>query len=164
MKKKRGLRRYYRNLENSFNPDSLDFEGEKNWFDLFHFHIDNTGLGNKSWKSRTQHLDALFIIAEKVEDKLKTIDKPFQFWIEIYENDSWDDSVYIHTENPNQTVFPTSLTFDSNVEVSNTELEKYLLKKEYIIKTKKLLEDDKPILCYFLQIKNFGIPLSLDDK
>jgi len=159
MKKKRGLRKHYRNLEKSFNPENLSFKGENAWFDFYHFHIDNTGLGNRSWKSREQHLDALFLIAEKIETKLDGFEKPFQYWIEIYENNSWDDSVYIHTENPNQQNFPTLLTFDQNVEIKNLNLKEYLEKKNYILRTKKLLEADKPIIGYFLQKNNFGLSL-----
>ncbi len=159
MKKKRGLRRYYRNLDNSFNPENLSFKGENAWFDLFHFHIDNTGLGNRSWKSRVQHLDALFLIAEKIETKLGDFERPFQYWIEIYENDGWDDGVYIHTENPNHSTFPTSLTFDSDIKKTNTNLIDYLKCKNYVIRTKHFLEDGKLIIGYFLQMKDFGLTL-----
>ncbi len=70
MKKRRGLKRYYRNLSN-LNLDWMDFSGsEDSWFDLYHIHVDNTGLGNKSWKSRKQHLDALFLMADVLEEKL----------------------------------------------------------------------------------------------
>lgn len=158
MKKKRGLRKYYRNLEKSFNPEVLSFKGKNAWFDFFHFHIDNTGLGNRSWKSREQHLNALFLIAEKIETKLDGFEKPFQYWIEIYE-DSYDDAVYIHTENPNQSTFPTLLTFDSDLKITNTKLEDYIQRKNYVIKTKKLLDDGKPIVGYFLQKKDLGLTL-----
>jgi hypothetical protein len=159
MKKKRGLRRYYRNLDKSFIPENLSFKGGNAWFDFYHFHIDNTGLGNRSWKSRVQHLDALFLIAEKIKTKLDDFEKPFQYWIEIYENDSWDDAVYIHTENPNQSTFPASLTFDSDIKITNTNLKDYIQSKNYVIKTKNLLEDGKPIIGYFLQKKDFGLTL-----
>ena len=59
MKKKRGLRRYFRNLGSCFFVESLDFSGgNQSWFDLYHIHVDGTGLGSKSWRSRKQHLDA----------------------------------------------------------------------------------------------------------
>lgn len=159
MKKKRGLRKYYRNLEKSFDKSILTVTGENAWFDFYHFHIDNTGLGNKSWNSRKQHLDALFLIAEKVESLMREYDKPFQFWIEVYDHESWDDAIYIHSENPNQSNFPTSLVFDKDVDVTNTKLKDYLINKDYIVKTKNLLEEDKPIVGYFLQKKNLGITL-----
>jgi hypothetical protein len=90
---------------------------------------------------------------------LNCFDKPFQYWIEIYENDSWDDAVYIHTENPNQQNFPTLLTFDQKVVIKNSNLKEYLEKKNYILRTKKLLEDNKPVFSYFLQKKDFGLSL-----
>jgi hypothetical protein len=104
-------------------------------------------------------LDALFLIAEKIKTKLDDFEKPFQYWIEIYENDSWDDAVYIHTENPNQSTFPASLTFDSDIKITNTNLKDYIQSKNYVIKTKNLLEDGKPIIGYFLQKKDFGLTL-----
>lgn len=101
IKKKRGLRRYYKKLNDSFFVERLNLGGNDTfWFDLFHFHIDNEGLGNKSWKSRIQHLDALFEIAGKLETKLTGYSKKFQFWIEISESDSREDAIYLHTKNP----------------------------------------------------------------
>jgi len=51
------------------------------------------------------------------------------------------------------------LTFDQNVEIKNLNLKEYLEKKNYILRTKKLLEADKPIIGYFLQKNNFGLSL-----
>ncbi len=159
MKKKRGLRKYYKNLEKSFNPEKLNWKGENAWFDLFHFHIDKLGLGNRSWKSRKQHLDTLFSIAEKVEEKLKDFELIFQYWIEIYDHNSYDDAVYIHSENPNESNFPSLLTFDKDVVVKNKNLKQYLENKDYILRTKNLLEGNKPVVGYFLQKKDFGLKL-----
>lgn len=154
MKKIRGLKRYYRNLGDYSFLENLDFSGGQNsWFDLYHFHIDNTGLGNKSWKSRKQHLDALFSIAEKFEDKLKNYSKDFQYWIIISENDSCEDSIYIHTENPNGSDFTTSFGFD-NIKSSNTTLTDYLARKNYHIQTKLLLNYDLKEDVNFVLTKN----------
>ena len=159
MKKQRGLRKYYRNLEKSFNVENLDFDGEKTFFDFYHFHIDNTGLGNRNWKSRKQHLDALFSIAETIEKKLVDFKKPFQYWIEVFDHDSYDDAIYIHTENPNESPFPTSLTFDSNFKITNQNLKKYLESKNYTLLRKDMLDDNKSIVGYFLQKNTLGLSL-----
>lgn len=161
MKKKRGLKRYYRSLSKIDFIDNLDFSNsEKSWFDYFHIHIDNTGLGNKSWKSRMQHLTALFEVAKKVESKLELYQNEYQYWVEISENDSYEDSIFIHTKNPNESEFPAKIEFDSKAEIKNQELVEYLSSKEYQIKEKILLdENDKTVTRYFLQKKSLGIKL-----
>lgn len=161
MKRRRGLKRYYQNLGKKDFIEKLDFsESENSWFDLYHIHIDNTGLGNKSWKSRKQHLDALFLVSEKIEGKLKNYSKEFQYWIEIDENDSFEDSIYIHTKNPNKSEFPEKLDFDSLLKSSYQELEKYLNEKDFIINKKKLFDENgKPGITYFLQKEDLGIKL-----
>ena len=120
---------------------------------MYHFHIDNTGLGNKSWKSRKQHLDAIFKIAEKLEDKLRNYTKDFQYWIEISENDSLEDSIYIHTQNPNGSEFPTSIGFDSK-KYLNTKLADYLAQQHYNIQTKILLDYNENEEIYFFLTKS----------
>src|SRR5690606_11019104 len=86
--KRRGLRRYFQNLKNQKLLEFLDFSGsEQSWFDFYHLHIDNVGLGNKSWRARKQHLDALFDLAGKVEAKLQHYPKDYQYWIGIDEKD-----------------------------------------------------------------------------
>ena len=160
MKKKRGLKRYYRNLGDYSFIENLDFSGGDNsWFDLYHFHIDNTGLGNKSWNSRKQHLDALFSIAEKFEDKLRNYSKDFQYWIMISENDSYEDSIYIHTKNPNGSDFPASIGFDNNKSL-NTKMTGYLAQKDYNVRTKLLLDyDDKEDINFVLTKSDLGLKI-----
>ena len=54
MKKQRGLKRYYNNLQTK-NDDwsGLNFiDPEKSWFDLWHTHFDWYGYGNHSFKKR----------------------------------------------------------------------------------------------------------------
>nr|WP_321486309.1 hypothetical protein [uncultured Draconibacterium sp.] len=159
--KKRGLRKYYKKLEDSSFIENLDFSGgENSWFDYYHFHIDNEGLGDKSWKSRKQHLDALFRIASKIEEKLKTFPNDYQFWIEISETESTEDCIYIHTSNPNRTEFPISIEFDKIEEPTNKQLAEYLSTTDYDIRTKVLINyNDKEELNYFLTKNNLGLKI-----
>jgi len=161
MKKRRGLKKYYRNLSKVDYIDKLDFSNsEKSWFDYYHIHIDNTGLGNKSWKSRKQHLSALFEVAKKIESKLESYQKEYQFWIEISENDSYEDSIYIHTKNSNESKFPAEIKFDSKAEIKNQKLAEYLSNKEYQIRKKILIDYDEQVITkYFLQKQLLGIKL-----
>lgn len=160
MKKKRGLRRYFRNLGSCFFVESLDFSGgNQSWFDLYHIHVDGTGFGNKSWRSRKQHLDALFRIAGRVEAKLANLPVEFQYWIQVSECDSSEDAVYIHTANPNGTEFPISIGFDST-KPRTTRLVEYLAQQEYQIYTKTLLCDNgKEELFFFLTKNRLGLEL-----
>jgi hypothetical protein len=160
MKKKRGLKRYYKSLGDYSFIENLDFSGGDNsWFDLYHFHIDNTGLGNKSWKSRKQHLDALFRIAEKIEDKLRNYSTDFQYWIMISENDSDEDSIYIHTKNPNGSDFPASIGFD-NMKSTNIKLTEYLAQTNYNVQTKLLLDyDDNEDVNFVLTKSDLGLKI-----
>ena len=161
MKRRRGLKRYYQNLVKKDFIEKLDFSNSENsWFDFYHEHIDYTGLGNKSWKSRKQHLDALFEISEGIESKLNTYSKKYQYWIEIDENDSTGDSIYIHTKNPNGSKFPEKLEFDNTLKSEFKELENYLREKNFIINKMKLFDENgKPGITYFLQKEDFGIEL-----
>ncbi len=150
--KRRGLRKYFKNLKNQKLPEFLDFSGsEHSWFDLYHLHIDNSGLGNRSWKSRKQHLEALFDLAAKVEEKLQDYPKKYQYWIQIDERDSMDDAIYIHTQNPNRSNFPVRFHFDNKVEPRNPLLQKYLEEKEYKTERMKLnAADGQTSLAYIL--------------
>lgn len=165
MKKRRGLRRYYRNLENQSCFGKLNFSCDENsWFDLFHFHIDHLGLGNDSWKSRQQHLDALFRIAAKMEAQLLNYSKDFQYWIEINEKDSTEDSIYIHTENPNETKFPIVIN-ESCLSCQSTKFTEYLSGFGYQIRSKTVIGfDSQEETVYFLTRSDLGIGIYFDAK
>ena len=161
MKKNRGLNRYYKNLGEISFLNEFNFSGDDNsWFDFYHIHIDDTGLGNKSWKSRKQHLDGLFSMAEKVENKLKNYPKDFQYWIMIDEDDSCEDSVYIHTENPNSSLFPTLIEDDVKAEIKNERLFEYISNRGYkILKSEMIDYEDKKSTAYFLYKEHFGLKI-----
>ena len=161
MKKKRGLRKYYKKLSDSSVINNLDFSGgDSSWFDLYHIHIGNSGLGNISWRSRKQHLSALFSIAGELEEKLKTYSKNFQYWILISENNSFEDSIYIHTSNPNNSEFPISVGFDNNYEGKNTKLFDFLSQKDYKVNAKLSIEDNvKDEVYYYLTKNELGMGL-----
>lgn len=159
--KQRGLRRYFRNLKSQKLPKFLDFSGSaQSWFDFYHLHIDNTGLGNKSWKVRKQHLDALLDLAGKIEAELQHYPKDYQYWIEIDEKDSVEDAINIHTQNPNGSTFPIRLNFDNEAEVSNPAIFEYLREKDYQIEKKKLIDaDGRTGITYFLYKSGVGIQI-----
>ncbi|QNF34635.1 hypothetical protein HUW51_18580 [Adhaeribacter swui] len=129
MKKLRGQRRYYRNLQKlkNFKNNALDLSGNSNsWFDLWHIHFDWKGLGNKSWKKRKPHLDSLIKHFNSFEESLNSYPKPFHLFAIIHDYDSSDDAVYIHTSNPNQNNFPLSVEAATVSNLKNHHLQNYL--------------------------------------
>lgn len=163
MKKFRGKARYYRNLKKEEIPVWLDIRShEKNWFDFFHQHIFTKDIGIVSWKSRKQHLDCLFRLAEKYEKEVKYLNRDFQLWININEFDYEDDAIYLHTENPNNSEFPWRINDQPEKEATNRNLDHYLRQKEskYII-LKFIVKDqnEKESINYCLQRPNIGISL-----
>lgn len=132
MKKRRGLTRYFRKLEkhNDLEGFAALVSGKESWFDFGHTHYDWEGLGNNSWKRRKPHLDTLFRNFDLYPDRLKLIEKPFQLFIQLYDYESSDDAVFIHTENPNQDNFPYKTVLTDKCTLNNQQLIKYINQKE----------------------------------
>lgn len=129
MRKHRGLRRYYNNLQTK-NDDwsGLNFDDpEKSWFDLWHTHFDWRGYGNNSFKKRKPHLDKLFRHFELLIERAENLKTDYQIWATLLDRDSSSDALFLHTPNPNHDNFPwkiKGLSEESNL--TNLELEKYL--------------------------------------
>ena len=105
---------------------NLDFSGgPKSWFDLWHTHVDRDGKGNKHWKTRKVYLDQILGTFDQLKQKLRTYPHDFQLWIMIDENDSGQDSVYIHTKNPNTDNCPIKVTADNKNEIKDRDLKLY---------------------------------------
>jgi len=147
-------------MENEI-PSWIDFENqENNWFDFFHQHIEDRDLKNRSWKTRKQHLDALFALAEKYEKRLIKLTREFQYWININDTDSEDDAIYIHTSNPNNSEFPIKMKNNPDLKSKNEKLEKYLKEKNYRITRFKVFDGNgKESINYYLQKENLGIQI-----
>lgn len=109
MKKQRGLRRYYKNLaiENDFDKATwLDFDNPETWFDNWHLHFDWKGYGNDSFKRRKPHLDKLFRHFDLLVGKTQQLKKDFQLYCILFDFDSYSDTLFLHTPNPNNSQFP----------------------------------------------------------
>ena len=110
MKKFRGKRRYFRNLQKEAATEHLRLDFAKDsWFDLWHTHLDFWGHGNRSIKIRREHIKAHIALYESLLKRLETFEKPFQSWIEIDDQDAGSDAVYIHSPNPNEDNFPLKI-------------------------------------------------------
>ena len=78
--------------------------GPESWFDFWHTHVDWNGIGNGSPELRVAAIDALFIKHRAVLEALRSFGKIYQSWIMVHP-DSADDSVCLHSPNP-QSTFP----------------------------------------------------------
>lgn len=107
MKKFRGKKRYFRNLEKeaSLEAHDLDFS-DASWFDFWHTHLDFYGRGNESVRYRKFHLQASYHLMMTLNARLREWNQPFQVWMEISQHDSAMDAVFVHSRNPNDTHFP----------------------------------------------------------
>jgi hypothetical protein len=112
-KKHRGLRRYYRGLStvNHFgNACPVNFDNPETWQKNWHIHLDYRGYGNNNFKRRAPHLNMLFRHFDILVEKTKNLEKPFQLYAIILDYDSYDDALFLHTPNPNNSQFPFQVT------------------------------------------------------
>ena len=102
MKKRRGLKKYYRKLHkqdvNRYWCEALS--DNEAWFNLAHEHFDWSGYGNRSWRENIEHVDMLFKHFSIMENRLKGIERPIQMFAVLHINDSEQDALYLHTPNP----------------------------------------------------------------
>lgn len=129
MRKHRGLKRYYKNLQTKTNDWSgLNFtDPDKAWFNLWHTHFDWRGYGNNSFKRRKPHLDKLFKHFDILQEKAKSLKTDYQIWVTLLDYDSNSDALFLHTPNPKEDNFPwgiKNLTQTNNL--TNTELAHYV--------------------------------------
>lgn len=152
MKKFRGKRRYFRNLWNSTAPEHHDVDfGSEGWFNLWHTHLDFYGLGNISLKIRKEHIRAHLALYENLLDKLETLEKPYQSWVEVNEEDAGLDAVYIHTPNPNEDNFP--------LQIDNLNWNPII--PEYL---KELINTEEYKVGYYTLESNVGFIIQSKDK
>jgi hypothetical protein len=109
-RKLRGKRRYFRNVRRAAEAFALDVHAGA-WWDLWHYHADWRGWGNRSLRHRLEHLRALCTVLRKIHAVRDRFATPFQCWILISGDDAGQDAVYLHTPNPNvSSVFPIRVT------------------------------------------------------
>ena len=129
MKRKRGLKRYYRNLilQNDLDKGKIDFKSLNAWFDNSHWHFDWKGYGNNSFKRRKPHLDKLFRHFDLLVDKTKELKFDFQLYAVLLDFDSSSDALFLHTPNPNNSQFPFKIENLSNTTtLTNKALDEYI--------------------------------------
>jgi hypothetical protein len=130
MKRHRGLKRYYRNLQisNDFDKEiGLDFNNPETWGHYWHLHFDRWGFGNNSFKKRKPHLDKLFRHFEMLVDKTKSLTLDFQLYTIVLDFDSSSDALFLHTPKSNGNAFPFKMSdLNSSSNLSNQLLDDYI--------------------------------------
>lgn len=102
MKKRRGIKRYYKKL---LQCNEWDYWSEylldpSAWCNYAHQHFDWPGYGDICWKERKVHLEILFKHFSIIGDRLKNRERPFQMFAILHWRDSGQDALYFHTPNP----------------------------------------------------------------
>lgn len=103
---KRKMQRYWeREIKNTMaSIDNRDFS---KWFDHWHTHIDWKSKGNKFPESRATVAKMTYDLLLYAEAAGSNRKEPIQFFATVCQ-DTGSNAVYIHTENPNGTEFPTN--------------------------------------------------------
>ena len=105
----RGKRRYFGQVQAQAAAFEL-YAGPDAWWDLWHYHADWPGWGNRQWKYRAAHLRALATVFRHAAGRAPLVGRPFQAWILLSGRDAGEDGVYLHSPNPNGTPFPVRLS------------------------------------------------------
>ena len=82
--------------------NDLDIES---WFDFWHTHPDWKSKGNKNSDTRAWVTAITYELLKEVESITKPQGSRLQVWATIC-NDTGNNAVFIHSENPNNTPFP----------------------------------------------------------
>lgn len=97
----------FQQLQMSADSFSLDLS-EESWFELMHWHPDIYGTGNASPEARGSCARLAKQYLATAMKALRGWSKPSQCWCLLDPFDSGQDSIYVHTENPNRPNFRTS--------------------------------------------------------
>jgi hypothetical protein len=115
----RGQRRYLRGVQRRAASFDLDVRPDM-WWDLWHYHADWDGWGNRGWRLRYAHIRALSTVFQTIASRSPEFHLPFQAWIFLSGVDAGADATYLHTPNPNAQNFPLclpDLLFDTSAAV-----------------------------------------------
>ncbi|HBQ77671.1 MULTISPECIES: hypothetical protein [Exiguobacterium] len=103
MKKFRGKRRYFKNLELEFKSySSPSYIDSDDW----HVHPDFYGHGNTSLRLRKAHLRIALSALQDMRQKLEEKQIEHQIYMTIAREDASQDALHVHTQNPVGTPFP----------------------------------------------------------
>lgn len=101
---KKRINRYWAKMEKK-GWDALGNLDPDEWFDLWHTHLDWDGKGNTRPENRNRCIELVYKMLEKAEELTKHRGREVQCFAILHPN-TMDNAVYIHSENPNGSVFP----------------------------------------------------------
>ncbi|MCA9645191.1 MAG: hypothetical protein H6718_28790 [Polyangiaceae bacterium] len=104
-RKLRGKRAYFERVRRRANGLVIA-PGPGQWWDLWHYHADWCGWGNRGWRWREPHLRALCRVFARIAASEAAFTTPFQIWILLDGSDAGQDATFLHTPNPNAANFP----------------------------------------------------------
>lgn len=163
--KKRGLKRYYRNLfkKNFAEKIIAELKSGNAEYDYEHIHLDGYPL--TKWAEIKQHLDVLFSQLDTFRLNAETISSPFQVWgyICLQRNYGCQIAMYVHTPNNDFDDFPRTFTDVSETPTLNRkEWIDYLKAKGtsgYEIRYTQNCDNEPEII---IALKNTGTPIFYD--
>lgn len=159
----RGKRRYFRKVREEAENYRCDPE-EGYWWDYSHYHADSPGWGNRGWRYRREHVRALCTVFQRNADARDRFSDDFQTWILLHTDDDGQDATYLHSRNPNGSLFPLAL---ERVSWGVPELEDFLqpilpgleLRVGAVTTFDKYRDPPAMTTTYFIYALGVGIPL-----
>jgi hypothetical protein len=151
--KVRGLKNKAKRILKEAECYEVDIQPDSS-FDYDHIHLDWDGIGDLGAQIRLQTIKAHLRVFKKYVDALSVIDKPYQLFMTCFIDDSGQDAVYIHSENPDSS-FP--IVFDDaewNIPVFESFLNSICPELNFISGR----NDD----CIIVFAENIGEPLKLN--
>ncbi|WP_394224873.1 hypothetical protein [Pseudoalteromonas spongiae] len=117
---KKRIDRYWSKMEKQCE-DALSRIDPNDWFNLWHTHPDWDGKGNSRPENRIRAIELTFQFLVKAEALTNHRNNEVQCFA-IVKKDTMDNSIYIHSENPNYSEFPFKYEGVS-WDIENKELE-----------------------------------------
>jgi hypothetical protein len=165
--KKRGLKRYYRNLSKINIAEKIVTEmgAGKVEYDYEHIHLD--GYTFTKWAAIRQHLDVLFNQLDIFSLNSATIHVPFQVWGYVcFQRDyGCQIALYIHTSNNDFDDFPMAFAnFSESSTVKRKALSDYLdakIANGYEVRYSNNCDGEPEVL---IAARNVGLPIFIESK
>ncbi len=122
-KYKKRIERYWDKMQENANEVFSSIDPD-DWFDYWHTHPDCDGKGNSKPENRIRANELTYALLQNAEKITEHRKNTIQCWAIITE-DSMNNSVYIHTKNPNGTEFPFTYK-DVKWNINNQEIEQII--------------------------------------
>ena len=158
--KRRGLKRYYRNLRkaNFIEKIMAELKNGNAGYDYEHIHLDGYTLGK--WKEIKQHIDVLFSLLDSF--RLETIKPTFQVWGYVCFQRHYGCQIILYVHTPNKEFDDFPMKFEDVSEkptINRAECVAYLEKRTaegYEIRYSTNCDNEPEII---IALKNAGQPV-----